>query len=136
MVLVGARRRARAGGLPLIGVPDAILLLLRLAVLVLVDLGADALADAMVVAGGAGRVGVDIAGALFVVVIRADCVLAALDYLGDPCATSPGLWLPVAAMATADPAPTVKTAATRPAAPLARIPDVVNDCPPLREAAR
>ena len=47
------------------------------------DLGADALADAAGVSGGACGVSVAVCGALLVVVSGADGVLAALDYLGD-----------------------------------------------------
>lgn len=48
-----------------------------------------------------------------------------------------GLALPVAAMAAADPPPTVINTAARPAAPLLKIPVlIVNDFRPEREAAR
>lgn len=59
-------------------------LLLHRAVLVVVDLGADALADAAVVLPvGARRVGVDVRIRPLVAALTPDLVLAALDYLGD-----------------------------------------------------
>lgn len=58
-------------------------LLLRSAVLVVVHLGADALADPAVVLAGS-RVVIDVPIGLLVVVLPADLVLAGLDYLGDP----------------------------------------------------
>jgi hypothetical protein len=83
VVLVHARRGARASALALIRVLDTVRLLVRLAVLVLVDMGADALPDAVIVPRRAGRLGVDIGASALVVVVRADLVLAAHDYLGD-----------------------------------------------------
>jgi len=66
----------------LVRVLDPVRLLLRLSVLVVVDLGAHALADSAVVPGRARRAGVHVRSSVFVVIIAADLVLARLDYAG------------------------------------------------------
>ena len=80
VVLVRARRGARAGGLALVRVLDPVRLLMRLAILVVVELGADALPDSVVVPGCARRVCVNVGGR--VVNIGADLGFAALDDIG------------------------------------------------------
>src|SRR5215472_19378559 len=80
VVLVRGRRGAGAGGLALVRVLDPVRLLMRLAILVVVDLGADALPDSVVVPGCTRRVCVNVDGR--VVNIGADLGFAALDDIG------------------------------------------------------
>src|SRR5262245_13953024 len=83
----------RAGTLVLVGVLDAVRLLMRFAVLAVVDLGAHAVADAMVVGGRTGRVGVVVrprAGRVGVDVSGPDRGLAPFDDLGHTLGQLPG----------------------------------------------